>query len=93
MNRIKGFIVDALEAACTLVDKLPFGIACRLHIGCPSGLAALSYRLDQKWGTCRWDLNPVVFDDDEDTEPMSDEEWLPYAEFLGIDDTVPGDKP
>lgn len=56
--KIKRWIVDFLETACARVDKLwdwprPFHIV-PILLGCPSGLALLSAKLDERWQTGLW---------------------------------------
>lgn len=58
MNRIKKAIVVFLEQACFWVDRLPEWTYVGRRIGCPSGLAALSARLDDRWGTEQWGTLP-----------------------------------
>lgn len=58
VNRIKKAIVVLLEHACSWVDRLPEWTYVGRWIGCPRGLAALSARLDDRWGTGQWGTLP-----------------------------------
>lgn len=58
MNTVRRAIVVALETACEQVDRLwdwpPPVRWLAAMLGCPSGLAVWSARLDERWQTGVW---------------------------------------
>jgi hypothetical protein len=47
-------VVVALATLCGLLDALPWLPGPVTRFRCPNGMAALSERLDQRWGTGVW---------------------------------------
>lgn len=54
--------MSSLEKACGLVDRLPNWTYPFVGnwIGCPTGMALWSSRLDERWGTGEWAPDPFA---------------------------------